>query len=134
MTCLTQYPQQWVGGSAVVPFLNWFTSHANSRLDLQVWDIENMGDPQKNYQLWYNRSPFFFLERIKAPVQMICGANDPRCPASESLAARDVLISLGKQVELILYPDEGHEFLKTENIIDHELRRVAFLAGLLENG
>jgi dipeptidyl aminopeptidase/acylaminoacyl peptidase len=117
----------------VVPFLNWFTSHENSRRDLQLWDIENMGDPQQNYQLWHDRSPYFFLERIQAPVQMICGANDPRCPANDSLMARDVLTNLGKQVELLLYPDEGHEFLKIKNILDHELRRVAFLAGLLEN-
>jgi dipeptidyl aminopeptidase/acylaminoacyl peptidase len=32
----------------------------------------------------------------------------------------------------VLYPDEGHSFLKRENIIDAELRRVAFLAQALE--
>jgi dipeptidyl aminopeptidase/acylaminoacyl peptidase len=132
MACLTQYPDQWIGGSAIVPFLNWFTSHANSRQDLQQWDIEMMGYPQSNYQLWHDRSPFFFLDRIQVPVQLICGANDPRCPASESLAARDILISLGTKVDFLLYPDEGHEFLKIENILDHELHRVAFLAALLD--
>jgi dipeptidyl aminopeptidase/acylaminoacyl peptidase len=132
MCCLTQYPDRFAGGSAVVPFLNWFTSHANSRMDLQHWDIENMGDPQEYEALWRERSPYFYLDRIQAPVQMICGANDPRCPASESLAAERALRALGKEVELILYPDEGHTFLKIENVIDHELRRVEFLARLLE--
>jgi dipeptidyl aminopeptidase/acylaminoacyl peptidase len=132
MTCLTQYPDLWVGGSAVVPFLNWFTSHANSRLDLQHWDIENMGDPVKNDALWRERSPFFFLDRIRAPVQLICGAHDPRCPASESIQARDALLALGKPVDFLLYPDEGHTFLKIENIVEHELRRVAFLSACLE--
>ncbi len=131
MCCLTQYPERWVGGSAVVPFLNWFTSHIHSRIDLQHWDIENMGDPVEHAERWRQRSPFFFLESIQAPVQLICGANDPRCPASESLAARDALLALDKPVELLLYPDEGHTFLKIENIIDHELRRVAFLAEAL---
>jgi dipeptidyl aminopeptidase/acylaminoacyl peptidase len=64
-------------------------------------------------------------------VQLICGANDPRCPASESLAARDVLLALGKPVDVVLYPDEGHTFLKIENVVDHELRRVAFLNDIL---
>jgi dipeptidyl aminopeptidase/acylaminoacyl peptidase len=132
MCCLTQYPDRFAGGSAIVPFLNWFTSHANSRMDLQHWDIENMGDPQEHEALWRERSPYFYLDRIQAPVQMICGANDPRCPASESLAAEQVLRALGKEVELILYPDEGHTFLKIENVLDHELRRVEFLARLLE--
>lgn len=132
MTCLTQYSELWAGGSAVVPFLNWFTGHQNSRSDLQHWDIENMGSPDDNYDLWYERSPFFFLDRLNAPVQLICGAHDPRCPASESLAAHDRLLSLGKSVDFHLYPDEGHVFLKTENLIDAEKRRVDFLARLLE--
>jgi len=133
MSCLTVNPELWAAGSAVVPFLNWFTSHANSRSDLQHWDIENMGDPVQYAELWRERSPFFFLDRIKAPVQLICGANDPRCPASESIAARDALLSLGKSVDFWLYPDEGHGFLKIENVVDHEIHRVDFLARVLEN-
>ncbi len=113
MSCLTEFPGLWAAGSAVVPFLNWFTSHANSRSDLQHWDIENMGSPTQYADLWRERSPFFFLERITAPVQLICGANDPRCPASELIAARDALVSLGKSVDFWLYPDEGHGFLKS---------------------
>jgi dipeptidyl aminopeptidase/acylaminoacyl peptidase len=132
MCCLTQYPDRWACGSAVVPFLNWFTSHANSRQDLKHWDIENMGDPLENQALWRERSPYFFLDRIQAPVQLICGANDPRCPASESIQARDALLALGKPVDFVLYPDEGHAFLKIENVLDHELRRVNFLASYLE--
>ncbi|MDO8755104.1 MAG: alpha/beta fold hydrolase, partial [Anaerolineales bacterium] len=43
MTCMTRYPELWVAGSAVAPFLNWIKSHKNSREDLQHWNIENMG-------------------------------------------------------------------------------------------
>ncbi len=132
MTSLTQYPDRWAVGSAVVPFLNWFTSHANSREDLQHWDLENFGDLEKDYDLYYERSPFFFLDRITVPVQLICGAHDVRCPASESTQAHDALKALGKRCDLVLYPDEGHTFLKTENVIDAKKRRVAFLAEILE--
>lgn len=134
MTCLTQYPERWAAGAAVVPFLNWFTSHANVRVDLQHWDLENMGDPEQNADLWRARSPYFFLDRIRAPVQLICGAQDPRCPASESIAAQEVLRALGKPVELVLYPDEGHSFLKRENSLDAEKRRIAFLEKALTTG
>ncbi len=133
MTCLTQYPQHWAAGSAVVPFLNWFTAHANSREDLQHWDIENFGDPEENRDLWRERSPFFFLDRIQSPVQLICGANDPRCPASESIAARDELLAQGRPVDFALYPDEGHHFLKIENVIDSDVRRINFLAQAFES-
>jgi dipeptidyl aminopeptidase/acylaminoacyl peptidase len=127
MTSLTQYPDRWAAGSAVVPFLNWFTCHANSREDLQHWDVENFGDPLENHSLYYERSPFFFLDRIIAPVQLVCGAHDVRCPASESTQARDELLARGKGCDFVLYEDEGHGFLKTENVVDAKLRRVAFL-------
>jgi dipeptidyl aminopeptidase/acylaminoacyl peptidase len=132
MTSLTRYPEHWVAGSAVVPFINFFTGHRNSRQDLRHWDLENFGDPDKDYDLYYERSPYFFLERIQAPVQLICGAHDPRCPASESLQAHDRLVELGKTCDLVMYPDEGHSFLKTENVFDHKRRLVEFLASYLE--
>lgn len=131
-TCMTRYAGLWAVGSAVVPFLNWFRSHEESREDLQHWNIENMGDPKENYDLWYERSPYFFLEKINAPVQMICGANDPRCPAVDVLDARDKLNELGKINELILYENEGHSFLQIQNVIDAEEWRAQYLASILE--
>ncbi|MEW6085987.1 MAG: S9 family peptidase [Chloroflexota bacterium] len=127
MTSLTQFPELWCAGSAVVPFMNWFKSHDDSREDLQHWNIENMGDPKENYERWYNASPYFFLDRINAPVQLICGGNDPRCPASDSIDARDKLVELGKVIEFLLYEDEGHAFLKIENVLDAETKRVEFI-------
>jgi len=132
MTCMTMYPELWAVGSAVVPFLNWIKSHHDSREDLQHWNIENMGDPEENKELWIARSPYFFLDKINAPVQMICGGNDPRCPASDSIDARDKLVELGKEVELLIYEDEGHSFLNIENVIDAEEKCVEFLAKALE--
>jgi dipeptidyl aminopeptidase/acylaminoacyl peptidase len=132
MTCLTKYPDRWAAGSAVVPFLNWFTSHENSREDLQHWDLENFGDPDTNYDLWYEHSPYFYLDRVRAPVQLISGAHDVRCPASESIQAHKVMKGLGLDTDYVLYEDEGHSFLKIENRIDAETRRVDFLAKNLE--
>jgi len=132
MSCLTRFPNLWCAGSAVVPFLNWFTAHENSREDLQHWDLQNFGNPKDNYELWYQASPFFFLDQVQSPVQLICGENDPRCPASESTQARDRLLELGKEVDFHLYLGEGHTLLKTENVVDAEVRRVNFLAKALE--
>jgi dipeptidyl aminopeptidase/acylaminoacyl peptidase len=132
MTCLTQYPDLWAAGSGEVPFFDWFASHAASRSDLQYWNVENMGDPIENAALWRERSPYFYLERVTAPVQILCGGLDPRCPAVDAIAARDRLLALGKPVEFWLYPDEGHVFLKPENILEAETRRVEFLARYLQ--
>jgi dipeptidyl aminopeptidase/acylaminoacyl peptidase len=64
-------------------------------------------------------------------VQLICGGNDPCCPATDSRDARDKLVKLGKEIESFLYEEEGHSFLKLENVIDAEVRRVKFLAQVL---
>ena len=133
MTNLTQYPELWAVGSGVVPFMNWFYCHERSRDDLKHWDIEMMGNPNHNHDLWYERSPYFFLDRIRVPVQLICGEHDPRCPAEDSIETRDKLIELGKEVDFHLYEGEGHGFLKIENVVDSEVRRVEFLARALEN-
>jgi dipeptidyl aminopeptidase/acylaminoacyl peptidase len=132
MACLTQFPDRWAAGSAVAPFINWFTGHANARHDLRHWDLENFGDPAVNFDLYYSRSPYFFLDRIQAPVQMICGALDPRCPASESIKAYEILSNLGKSAELALFEDEGHVFLKTKNVLDARRKGIEFLARVLE--
>jgi dipeptidyl aminopeptidase/acylaminoacyl peptidase len=69
---------------------------------------------------------------LQAPLQLISGAHDPRCPASESIQAQQALQALDKPCELLLYPDEGHVFHQTRNRVDHLLRCEAFLARSLE--
>jgi len=132
-SCMTRFPDLWAVGSAVVPFLNWFTNHNDIRPDLQHWDIENFGDPVKDYELWRERSPSFFMDRICAPLQLLGGRQDARCPINDSIQAYNDLKRMGKEVDLAIYEDEGHTFLKMENILDSEQRRVAFLAKYLED-
>jgi dienelactone hydrolase len=68
---------------------------------------------------------------ISAPVQFIGGATDPRCPISQVYEAQAVMQQLGKPFELVIYPDEGHGFLKIDNHVDAERRWAEFLARYL---
>lgn len=127
MCCLTKYPEAWSCGSALVPFLNWFTEMTNEREELQFWDQQNMGDAEKDAERLRNASPIFFIDRIRAPVLLIAGANDPKCPLEESEQARDELKKLGREVELKVYADEGHGFRKTANRVDAYSKIISFL-------
>jgi dipeptidyl aminopeptidase/acylaminoacyl peptidase len=127
MTCTTQHPAKWAAGSALVPFVNWFTEHASEREDLQYWDDQNMGDPVKDYDRWYANSPIFFIDRITAPIQLIAGGNDVRCPPQEAAQVRDKLIELGRPVEMIVYADEGHILRQLNNRVDAYRKRAAFI-------
>ncbi|MDG6908265.1 MAG: S9 family peptidase, partial [Nitrososphaerota archaeon] len=127
MCSLTKYPDHWTCGAALVPFLNWFTEIQNEREDLRYWDAQNMGDLQKDKERLRDASPIFFIDRIKSPVLLVAGANDPRCPLEESIQAKEELERLGKQVELVAYMDEGHGFRKMENRVDAYKKTLAFL-------
>ncbi len=135
MCALTAYPDRWACGSAVVPFLNWFTEMASERGDLRYWDEQNMGTPERDGERLRQASPFFHLDRIAAPVQIIAGENDPRCPLEESMQAAQKLRELGKKVEFNYYTEEGHSFSKRENRVDADMRVFSFLtANLLREG
>lgn len=127
MTCVTRYPDKWAAGSALVPFVNWFTEHESEREDLQYWDDQNMGDPVKDYDRWYAMSPIFFLDRITCPIQLIASGNDVRCPPAEAEQVRDELLKLGKPVDMHIYADEGHIIRRLDNRVDAYTRRAAFL-------
>ncbi|CAG0932047.1 acylaminoacyl-peptidase [Thermoflexales bacterium] len=127
MTCTTQHPDKWAAGSALVPFVNWFTEHASEREDLQYWDAQNMGDPVKDYERWYQNSPIFFVERITAPIQLMAGGNDVRCPPAEAGQVRDKLLELGRPVEMYVYADEGHILRQLNHRVDAYQKRAAFI-------
>jgi len=84
LMALTKFPDLWAAGVAIVPFANWFTEYEHEDPVLQAYDRSMMGDPVENADLWRDRSPIFFVDRIRAPLLLLAGANDIRCPAEET--------------------------------------------------
>ena len=62
-----------------------------------------------------DRSPRTYLHNLACPMLVIQGRNDPRVVASESEDLVDALKKQGKDIELIIFEDEGHDVLKFEN-------------------
>src|SRR5207245_11591223 len=120
MCALARYPSLWDAGSAIVPFLNWFTEIQNERDDLRYWDMQNMGDPEKDKDRLREASPIFLIDQIRVTVKMIAGAHDPRCPPSENLQAQNELRKHGKQANVVIYPDERHGILQMEHRVDDD--------------
>ena len=127
MMGITKAPQIWAAGVAIVPFVNWSTEVQNEDPLLREYDLATMGDPVKNQALWQERSPINFVERIKAPVLLLAGGNDPRCPKSEAQQVADAVKKRGGIAELKVYENEGHGFAKVENQIDAYTRVTQFL-------
>jgi dipeptidyl aminopeptidase/acylaminoacyl peptidase len=127
MMALTKAPGVWAAGVPIVPFVNWFTEVQNEDPLLREYDLTTMGDPVRNKTLWEDRSPINFVDRIKAPVLLLAGGNDPRCPKSEAQQVADAIKKRGGTAELKIYENEGHGFARVENQIDAYTRVADFL-------
>jgi dipeptidyl aminopeptidase/acylaminoacyl peptidase len=127
MMGVTKAPEIWAAGVPIVPFVNWVTEIQNEDPVLQQSDLATMGDPEKNKALYEDRSPIHFVDRIKAPLYLLAGGNDPRCPKSEAQQVVDAVKKRGGVVEYKVYENEGHGFAKVENQIDAYRRVSEFL-------
>jgi dipeptidyl aminopeptidase/acylaminoacyl peptidase len=124
MMGVAKAPDTWSAGVPIVPFVNWFTEMQNEDPVLQQSDLATMGDPVHNKDLYHDRSPIFFVDQIKAPLLLLAGGNDPRCPKSEAQQVIDAIGKRGGVAEYKVYENEGHGFARVENQID-AYRRVA---------
>lgn len=127
MLALTKHPDMWAAGVSIVGFFDWETEHENERGYLKKYDESKMGDPKKNPEMFKDRSPIRFLDRLRAPLLMTASAKDVRCPPTESRAVVAKLKEMGKAHEYHEYPDEGHWPRKRKNLIDLHIRSARFL-------
>ena len=84
------------------------------------------GDPQKDADFLESISPLNFIDRIKAPLMVIHGANDPRVPVEEAEQMVSSLRSRGREVDYLRYADEGHGLAKAKNRADAWPKVVSF--------
>lgn len=88
---------------------------------------QEMGDPVKQEQMLKDISPLFHADKIKKPLLVIQGANDPRVIKPES---DDIVQAVKKNkvpVEYVVFPDEGHGFTKKKNEVEAYSRMLNFL-------
>ena len=120
---LAQAPDLWAAGVSIVGVVSWKTLYDTTRGDLRDYLERELGDPAKAADLYRDRSPLTHVAKIKAPLLLLQGANDPRVPRSEADQMIDALRKGNKTFEEHIYPGEGHGFRTRENMID-SLRRA----------
>ncbi len=117
-----------VGTSNLITFINTIPPYWQpmiSMLKKRIGDIETEEDFLKS------RSPINFVDRIKAPLLIAHGANDPRVKQSETDQIVKALRDAGKHVECIVYTDEGHGFARPENRLHFYAKTEEFLSRYL---
>lgn len=89
---------------------------------------ERVGNPDTEEEFLKSRSPLFFVDRIKIPLLIAQGANDPRVKRSESEQIVAALREKGIDHEYLLFEDEGHGFARPENRLKFYAAAERFLA------
>ncbi|HTZ28469.1 MAG TPA: S9 family peptidase [Streptosporangiaceae bacterium] len=87
-----------------------------------------VGDPDKDAEFLWSRSPLSRVGDIRIPLLIAQGANDPRVKQAESEQIVAALERAGVEHEYLLFPDEGHGFAKPENQLRFFAAAERFLA------
>jgi len=90
-----------------------------------------VGDPAKDADFLWSRSPLSRVRDIRIPLLIAQGANDPRVKQAESEQIVAALTEAGIDHEYLLFPDEGHGFAKPENRLRFYAAAERFLARYL---
>ena len=88
---------------------------------------EMIGNPETEEELLRAASPLFHIDKIKAPLFVAQGANDPRVKQAESDQIVNALKLKGIDVPYMLKEDEGHGFYNESNQFDFYREMITFL-------
>lgn len=121
LLALGREPARWAAGVAAVPVADYPTAFRDEAPSLQSFDRSLFGGgPDEVGDLYVERSPLTYVDRVRAPVLVLAGDNDSRCPIQQVLNYVEALRARGGTVELYRF-DAGHGSM----VIDERVRQMA---------
>jgi dipeptidyl aminopeptidase/acylaminoacyl peptidase len=115
LMAMTRFAGAYEAGVALVGMSNLVSFLNNTAPYRRALRISEYGDPVKDKDALMKLSAITYVDRVKAPLMIIQGANDPRVPVGEALQIHDILTKKKIESELIIFADEGHGSAKKEN-------------------
>lgn len=110
LSSLTEHPESWKLGVDFYGIANFHTLLQTTgpwRRDLRAAEY---GDPGADAELLTRISPIHRMNRLNAPLLIVHGLDDPRVTPGESEMLYSVVRGLGKPVQYLRIPHEGHGF------------------------
>ena len=136
MAAMTFTPDEFNVGVNIFGVTNWLRTLQSIP---PYWEsfrnalYKEMGDPTTADSVrLYNISPVFHAHKVKNPVMVLQGANDPRVLKIESDDIVAGIEANGITVEYVVFDDEGHGFRKKENKIEGYGKILTFLETYLK--
>jgi len=114
----------YVGVANMFTFIKTIPPYWKPMLDMFY---EMVGNPKSDSLMLAQVSPVFLVDKIKAPIFVAQGANDPRVNKNESDQIVKALKARNIEVEYMVKDNEGHGFHNEENRFDFYRSMLAFL-------
>jgi dipeptidyl aminopeptidase/acylaminoacyl peptidase len=119
-------PELWAGGMALVAIADWKTMYEDEADTLRGYQRALFGgSPDETPEATRKSSPITYAEQIKAPIFVIQGENDTRCPARQMKVYEEKLNSLGKSIRVHWF-DAGHGSRAQEQQIEQQELMLRF--------
>lgn len=123
---LGKRPDLWAGGMAGVAIADWSIQYEDTADTLKGYQVAILGGtPEEQPEIYARSSPITYAGHVQAPVLVIQGRNDTRCPARPMEQYEQKMRALGKQIEVEWF-EAGHGSYETEQRIAHQELMLRF--------
>jgi pimeloyl-ACP methyl ester carboxylesterase len=120
------HPDRWSVAIADVPVADYAAAYEDEMEQLKAYDRALFGgSPAERPDFYAERSPITYAERVTAPLMILAGHNDPRCPIRQIRNYVQRMAALGEPVELYEF-EAGHASLVIEEQISQLQAQIQF--------
>jgi dipeptidyl aminopeptidase/acylaminoacyl peptidase len=122
-------PERWSLGDAGVPVADYMAAYEDEMEPLKAFDRSLFGgvSPAEDPDRYRERSPLTYVDRVRAPVFILAGENDLRCPIRQIENYIERLRERGVPHDVYRF-DAGHGSLKVDEFIRQTEAEIAFVA------
>lgn len=118
LSALTHYPESWTAAVDIVGIASFVTFLERTGAYRRAVRETKYGSLAQHRALLEALSPIHQADRIRAPLFVVHGRNDPGVPLEEAEQIVAALRARQVPVELLVYDDEGHGLVKLANKLD----------------
>jgi dienelactone hydrolase len=120
------HPDRWRAACAGIPVGDYVAAHYECAPALRAWDIATLGgSPMDLPGLYRERNPMTYVDRVRAPMLMIAGEHDSRCPLGQVMVYAHALRARDHEVQVHLY-GSGHHATAVAERISHTRMTIDF--------
>jgi dienelactone hydrolase len=128
LLCAGLHPDRWAAVVAGVPVADYVAAYEDEAPSLQMMDRGLFGaGPDEMRALYEERSPITYVDRVNAPVLILAGENDSRCPIRQIDNYADALRARDGDVSMYRYTT-GHSSFVIEERVRQVREQLGFVA------